>query len=76
MDFTQFNSLSKDTRTDVALCALVKILTGEPTKHIDVMVSEGKDIDTFITTYGPLIIEIASNPINTIEALRILMVDE
>lgn len=75
MDFTQFNKLPKDTRTDVVLCALVKILTGQMTKHLDVMKHFGKDIDAFLSTYTQVIDKIASDPATTIEALR-TMIDE
>ena len=73
MDFTQFDSLSKEMRTDIALCALVEALTGQMTKHLDVMKKMGKSTDTFVAEYGAMIHEISSSPTATLEALRSLI---
>ena len=76
MDFTQFDYLSKEMRTDIALCALVENLTGQMTKHLDVMKKMGKDTDVFIFAYGAMIHEISSSPTDTLKALRLLITDE
>ena len=76
MDFTQFDSLSKEMRTDIALCALVEALTGQMTKHLNVMKKMGKSTDIFVSAYGAMIHEISSNPKDTLEALRSLITDE
>ena len=73
MDFTQFNKLSKDARTDIALCALVKSLTGQMTKHLTIMKRLGKDTGMFLSTHSQIINEIANDPATTIEALRTLI---
>lgn len=73
MDFTYFKTLPKETRIDIALCALVKILTGQMTKHLAIMKRQDKDTYVFIATYGVLISEISKDPVSTIEALRTLI---
>lgn len=75
MDFTRFNSLSPDIRSDVALCALVKILEDRMTRQLKIMEQENKDTKKFVTTYGELIDEIASTPANVIESLKTLIAE-
>lgn len=73
MDFIQFNELSKEVRQDIALCALVKLLSGHLTNHLMAMARQGKDTHAFVVAHEELINQIASDSIYTIDALRTLM---
>ncbi|KKK80455.1 hypothetical protein LCGC14_2823340, partial [marine sediment metagenome] len=53
--------------------ALVEALTGQMTKHLNVMKKMGKSTDTFVAEYGAMIHEISSSPTATLEALRSLI---
>jgi len=73
MDFTYFNSLPKDIRIDIAMCALTKILTGKMTHHLMIMERFGKDIKTFVDIHEDLIDKISLTPTNVISALKVLI---